>query len=256
MITCIAIDDEPLAIEVLQTYLERFADLSLAGTFTDPVVALSFVQRNQPDLIFLDIEMPLFNGLDFIKTLTYRPAVILVTAYRNYAVESFELEAVDYLVKPVPFQRFVKAVSKVTGLLLRPQRPSSDALTPPPKLTPAETEQDIWLKVDKKLVRVAPADIFYLESLKDYVRISTSHGDLITYQTLQAMLALLSADKFVRIHKSYVVAVQKMEVIEGNMVKAGGQMLPVGRSFRQELLERVFPIKQVPQDDNVARGKG
>ena len=235
------VDDEPLALEVLQTYLARFEDVELLGTFTDPVAALRFVQLRRPDLIFLDIEMPLFNGLDFLRTLPYRPAVVLVTAYRTYAVESFELEALDYLVKPVPFQRFVKAMSKVTAALARPL-----ALTLPvgaPPTLPADAGPDIWLKVDKKLIRVAATDICYIESLKDYIRVKTSAGEFVTYQTLQAMLALLPADKFVRIHKSYVVALPKIEAIEGNLVRAGGRWLPLGRSFRPELLARVLRAK-------------
>ncbi|WP_046245538.1 LytR/AlgR family response regulator transcription factor [Hymenobacter terrenus] len=239
MITCAIIDDEPLAIEVLQAHLSRFAGFAPASTFIDPVEGLCFVQRNQVDLILLDIEMPLFNGLNFIKTLTYKPAVIIVTAYRNYAVESFELEAVDYLVKPVSFHRFVKAMSKVTSLITRKQ-PVIIGDSMSTGTADADTDNDLWLKVDKKLVRISLGDILYVESLKDYIRIKMSSGELIAHQTLNAILERLPTDKFVRIHKSYVVAFQKIDVIEGNMVKSAGQTLPLGRSFRQELLDRVF----------------
>lgn len=241
MITCVIVDDEPLAIEVLELYVRRIEDLELLHSFTDPVAALRFVQQHRPTLIFLDIEMPLFNGLEFIKTLAYRPAVILATAYRTYAVESFELEALDYLVKPVPFPRFLKAVSKLTSPEASRPLPGTDGAA---VRTLAEAEQNIWLKVDKTLVRVAAADIYYVESLKDYVRVKTHSTAFVTHHTLQALLELLPADKFVRIHKSYVVAVPKIEAIEGNLIKIMGKTLPIGRSFRPELMERLFPTKQ------------
>lgn len=236
MTSCVIIDDEPLAIEILVTYIGQVKEIELLKTFTNPIEALSFVQLHKVDLIFLDIEMPMFNGLDFIKTLKYRPAVIITTAYRDYAVESFELEAVDYLVKPISFHRFIKAASKVTALSSGTKEMHTGETDS--KLNNA-SDDDLWLKVDKKFIRISPAEIIYIESLKDYIRIKTKCSELITYQTLVGIMEKLPANKFIRIHKSFIISLQKVDVIEGNMVRIANKTLPIGRSFRQALIEKI-----------------
>lgn len=236
MTSCIIIDDEPLAIEILVTYIGQVKEIELIKTFTNPIEALSFVQLHKVDLIFLDIEMPMFSGLDFIKTLNYRPAVIITTAYRDYAVESFELEAADYLVKPIPFHRFIKATNKVISLQGNTKEINIEEADN--KFT-APTDEDLWLKVDKKFIRISPADIIYIESLKDYIRIKTRFTELITYQTLVGIMEKLPANRFIRIHKSYIICLQKVDVIEGNMVRIADTTLPIGRSFRQGLIDKI-----------------
>ena len=208
-------------------------DFELTASFTNPVEALAYVHRYKTDLIFLDIEMPLFNGLEFAKTLNYSPAIIITTAYRDYAVESFELEAVDYLLKPIAFHRFLKATTKVLNKLS--PLPDTDET---PAANMQDTTEDIWLKINKQLVRVAIADIFYIESLKDYIRIKTSYSELITYHTLNGIMEKLPAAKFIRIHKSYIAAIQKIDAIEGNMIRIAGNTLPIGRNFREDLIEK------------------
>ncbi|MDN5288510.1 MAG: DNA-binding response regulator [Mucilaginibacter sp.] len=234
MIKCVIIDDEPLAIEVIQSYLGRMADFELMASFTNPVDALAYVHRNKIDLVFLDIEMPLFNGLEFAKTLSYNPAIIITTAYRDYAVESFELEAVDYLLKPIAFHRFIKAITKVTNKIAGTSAIHEDMF---PGNVTGENE-DLWVKVDKRLIRIAISEIFYIESLKDYIRIKTSYSEFITYHTLNGIMEKLPATKFFRIHKSYIAAIQRIDAIEGNMIMIAGKTLPIGRSYREELIEK------------------
>lgn len=239
MIRCVIIDDEPLAIEILETYLTQISGIQLAGTFTNPIQALSFVQDNKTDLIFLDIEMPLFNGMDFIKTLSYKPVVIITTAYRDYAVESFEMEAIDYLVKPIPFHRFIKATNKAISLLSKDNKIQKTSIEEIDKTEGQTTDSDLWLKADKKFLRISMSDIIYIESLKDYIRIKTKDNELITYQTLTGIMEKLPAAKFVRIHKSFIVCIQKIDIVEGNMVRIADKILPVGRVFRQGLIDRI-----------------
>lgn len=234
MIKCVIIDDEPLAIEIIQTYLERLSDFELAACFDNAVDALAYVHKNKIDLLFLDIEMPLFNGLEFVKSLHYNPAVIMTTAYRDYAVESFELNVTDYLLKPISFQRFLSATSKVIKSTV--QIPAQNEKTDLVNLVPEE--DDLWIKVDKKLIRVAFADILYIESLKDYIRIKTGEKEFITYYSLNKILEKLPETKFIRIHKSYIAALKKIDTIEGNMVMIAGKILPLGRSFREELFKK------------------
>ncbi|TCN59487.1 MULTISPECIES: LytR/AlgR family response regulator transcription factor [Flavobacterium] len=234
MIKCVIIDDEPLAIEIIQTYLERLSDFELSACFTSAVDALTYVQKNKIDLLFLDIEMPLFNGLEFAKTLNYNPAIIMTTAYRDYAVESFELNVVDYLLKPIGFQRFISATSKVIKIIS--EIPPATEKTDLSNFT--GEDEDLWVKVDKKLIRIAINDILYIESLKDYVRVKTKNRELVTYSSLNKILEKLPESKFLRIHKSFIAAVKKIETIEGNRVTIDGKILPLGRIFKEELIKK------------------
>mgnify|MGYP001810398871 CR=1 FL=1 len=231
MARCVIVDDEPLAIDILETYLSQLKEATLVATFTDSVEAFSFLQRNQVDVVFLDLHMPLLNGMELVRNLTTKPAFIITTAYREYAVEGFELDVVDYLVKPIAFPRFLKAINKVmTG-----NAPAAPVSTP----MPVDNGQTLWLKVDKKLVPVTVDSILYIESLKDYIRVVTPSQKLVSYHSLQAILDKLTAAQFVRIHKSYAVQVTKVNSIEGNMVHIANEVLPIGRSFRSDLLARI-----------------
>ncbi len=228
MTRCVIVDDEPLAIEILETYLSQLKEATLVATFTDSVEAFSFLQRNQVDVVFLDLHMPMLNGMELVRNLTTKPAFIITTAYREYAVEGFELDVVDYLVKPIAFPRFLKAINKV----MQGNAPAVPVSTP----MPAENGQTLWLKVDKKLVPVTVESILYIESLKDYIRVVTPSQKLVSYHSLQAILDKLTTAQFVRIHKSYIVQVTKVNSIEGNMVHIANEVLPIGRSFRSDLL--------------------
>lgn len=228
MMQCVIVDDEPLAIEILETYLGQIKDAVLVATFTDPVEAFTFLQRNKVDVVFLDLNMPVLNGMELLKSLTTQPAFIITTAYREYAVEGFELDVADYLVKPIAFPRFLKAINKVT--------PNTISTEMAPASLRVENGSTLWLKVDKKLLPVPIDSILYIQSLKDYIRVVTPDQKLITYHTLQAILEKLAAADFVRIHKSYAVQVSKVKAIEGNMVHIASEILPIGRSYRSNLL--------------------
>jgi two-component system, LytTR family, response regulator len=231
MTRCVIVDDEPLAIDILETYLSQLKEATLVATFTDSVEAFSFLQHNQVDVVFLDLHMPLLNGMELVRNLTTKPAFIITTAYREYAVEGFELDVVDYLVKPIAFPRFLKAINKV----MAGNAPNAPLSTP----IPIDNGQTLWLKVDKKLVPVTVDSILYIESLKDYIRVVTPSQKLVSYHSLQAILDKLTAAQFVRIHKSYAVQVTKVNSIEGNMVHIANEVLPIGRSFRSDLMARI-----------------
>lgn len=223
---CIIIDDEPLAIEVLERYVQQIPQLELITTFQNPVEAFHFIQKEVIDLIFVDIEMTVLTGMDLIKTLKHAPKAIITTAYREFAVESYELDVIDYLVKPIPFHRFMKAVQKA----LPPEEPPALALDV------NAVPEEIWVKADKKLHRIALEDICYVESLKDYIRIKTKQEDVITYQTMQGILQKLPPAQFVRIHKSFIVSLSSISAIEGNQVFIGKWALPIGRLYKEHFL--------------------
>jgi DNA-binding LytR/AlgR family response regulator len=224
---CIIIDDEPLAIEVLERYVQQTPQLQLVTTFQNPVEAFHYLQKEVIDLIFVDIEMPVLTGMDLLKTLKQAPKAIITTAYRDFAVESYELNVIDYLVKPIPFHRFIKAVQK--AFLAEGSTPMHSADT-------NTTLNEIWVKADKKLHRITLEDIYYIESLKDYIRIKTKQEEVITYQTMQAILQKLPSDQFVRIHKSFIVALSYITAIEGNQVFVGKAALPIGRLYKEQFL--------------------
>lgn len=226
MIQCVIVDDEPLALDIIETYLQQIKDVRLVAKFTDSVEAFSYLQHNTVDLVFLDLNMPVLNGMELLKNLSPRPAIIVTTAYRDFAVESFELDVLDYLVKPFSFPRLLKAVNKLAVPQSVPSVESGAKKSEP---------ENLWLKVDKKMMSIAPRDIYYLQSLKDYVRVVTADQKMIIYHTLQALLDKLPPDEFIRIHKSYAVQVAKIKSIEGNKMHIRNEFLPIGRHFRNSL---------------------
>lgn len=233
---CLIVDDEPLAINVIRKHLEQFEGFELVGACQNAVEAFSIMTENQIDLIFLDINMPKLNGIDFLKSLENAPAIIVTTAYREYAVESFELDVVDYLVKPIAFPRFMKALHKVNRQLNdeRPVPLNTDAGA-------YDNQNDfIFLKVDKKMIKVLFSEILFIESLKDYVRVKTIYEDLITHYNLSAITALLPERSFMRIHRSYTISINQVKAVEGNCVEIGGKLLPIGRNFVKEVKDRIL----------------
>ncbi|HXO77904.1 MAG TPA: LytTR family DNA-binding domain-containing protein, partial [Puia sp.] len=209
------VDDEPLAIDVIENYLQRL-DVHTITRCENAVEAFQALQARSYDLIFLDIEMPLLSGLEFLKSVKDPPRIIITTAYRDYAVEGFELEVIDYLVKPVSFPRFMKALEKVIKLNQPvPKKEEKDKPAGPDYL---------FLKVDRKFVKVLINDILYIESLKDYIRVKTSSQAWISYQSLTDITDKLPADKFVRVHRSYTIAIDKVSMIDGNCVEVDGKL--------------------------------
>ena len=236
MINVIIVDDEPLAQDVLETYIEKIPELNLVEKCSNALEANEALKNHDIDLMFLDIQMPQLTGVDFLKTLSHPPLVIFTTAYPNYAIEGFELNALDYLLKPISLERFMKAVNKAEEQLeLQSKGGSSSG---------GEEEEEpnfIFVKADKKLVKINYADIIYIEGLKDYVIIRMDNSRVITLQTMKSLEEKLPQNIFKRIHRSYIVNVDKIEAVVGNMIevieKNQAKHLPIGKNYRDELLE-------------------
>ena len=234
-IRCLIIDDEPLAINVIKKFLQEFQYAELVGTCESAMEAFSYVTDNPVDLLFLDINMPTINGLDFLKSLKSPPLVIITSAYRDYAVDGFELNVLDYLVKPISFQRFLTAMDKASSAMREKQKAEIPVVNVQEK-----NKSFIFLKVDKKMVKIYLDEILYIESLKDYVRIRTVYEDLVTHQNLNSMAKILPSDNFLRIHKSYTIAIDKVKSIEGNCVEIATKLIPIGRNYRKEAKEQIL----------------
>lgn len=229
-IVCLAVDDEPPALEVMKKFINSVHSLELAGTCADAIEAINFLQKKTIDLIFLDIKMPELLGTDFIRALKNPPKVIFTTAYRKYAIEGFELDAVDYLVKPISFDRFLKAVSKIMQTPLSETKLEEDTQN---KKT--DSNGYISFRSDRKMIKVALSDILYIESIKDYIKVVTVTNTVITKQSISSVEEMLPAEMFVRIHRSYIVALNKIESYNNELVWIAKQELPISRMYRHEV---------------------
>ena len=228
-IKCLIVDDEPLAVEIIESYLARLDDMEVVAKCNNALRAFEILQKEHIDLLFLDIQMPKLTGIDFLKTLKNPPKVILTTAYREYALEGYELDVLDYLLKPISFERFFKAVSKVY------KKGFSDDSAGITKDSNGN-EPYIYLKADKKMVKVLLNDIRYIESLKDYVRLKTSGRDVITHQTISYFEEKLPEDQYIRIHRSFIVPVNKIESFSASAIEVPGKELPIGRMYKNQVL--------------------
>lgn len=218
---CIAIDDEPLSLALIQEYVSRFPALRLVQTFDDAISAAEFLRQTPVDLLFVDINMPDINGIDLVRSLTVKPVVIFITAHRKFAVEGFELEALDYLLKPLNFDRFSRTIQR--ALEYHQYKQQSGTL-------PAAT---IFVRAEYKLVKIALQDVLYIEGLQDYIRIHLQQGKpVMTLMTLKAMLEKLPPAQFRRIHRSYIVPVNRVTAIVNKKVRLGNTIeLPIGDSY-------------------------
>ena len=241
-IICLAIDDEPPALDILRNYISAVSSLELAGTCNNAVEALNVLQTRSIDLLFLDIQMPQLLGTDLIRTLKAPPRVIFTTAYRKFAIEGYELDAVDYLLKPISFERFLKAVNKVMGRNL--SAPGHPSVQPPsghlpspaqPVATPPRPDPFLHLRVDRKMLLIAWDDILYIESIKDYVKVVTRSRTVISKHPISALEETLPKDAFVRIHRSYIVSLSKIESYTSELVEIARQELPISRMYRLEV---------------------
>ncbi|MDO6390157.1 LytTR family DNA-binding domain-containing protein [Pontibacter sp. BT731] len=231
---CLIVDDEPLALDVLETFVERLDNLELVCRCNNAVEAYNCLQNEHIDLMFLDIQMPKLTGIDFLKSIPNPPRVIFTTAYRDYALDSYELNAVDYLLKPIAFDRFLKAVAKVT-----PAEPRGIAAIPAPvaQAEPDYKDAFIYLKADKKMVKVMLADILYIESLKDYIRVKTDTKEIISYQKISFLEEKLPTDKFLRIHRSFIISLDKVQAFSATAVDVGKVEIPIGRLYKNDVLQ-------------------
>lgn len=233
MIRTLLVDDEYLALNLLETYIQQVPDLELIGKEKLPMKALECLQQGQVDLLFLDIQMPVLSGNNLLKTLQNPPLVVFTTAYAEYAIEAYDLNVVDYLLKPFPFERFLQAVQKAKQLLnTRVAGNSSENHSGPDFLS---------LKVDGKLVKVFLEDILYIEGLKEYVRfVCSGNRRYVTLESLRNLEEQLPAQKFSRVHKSYIVAKTKVSALDGNMLEIGTVKIPISRGKRDEVVAEIF----------------
>ncbi|QDA61289.1 LytR/AlgR family response regulator transcription factor [Hymenobacter jejuensis] len=226
---CLLVDDEPPALEVLKAHVREVAQLELVGTCGNALEAFGMLQQHPVDLLFLDIKMPKILGTDFLRSLRHPPQVIFTTAYREYAYEGFELDAVDYLLKPVSLERFLKAVAKAS---------KTDSGAAPEPLHSVNPDAFLYFRIDRKMVKVVLRDILYVEGLKDYVKIHTVAGPpLVVKQTINGMEEKLPESNFLRIHRSFIVALDKIRTYNARHVEVANQELPIGRLFRQHVDE-------------------
>lgn len=224
---CYILDDEPLAIKVIEQHLAKFPQFEICGSSTSPVTALTSLKSIQPDLLFLDIKMPDITGLDLIEILHFKPAIVITTAFRNFAVESFELNVLDYLVKPIPFKRFAKTIEK----FLERQLPvSGTAITHPDHL---------FVKADRKRVRINFDEILYVEGVKDYVKIVLGDKNILTKVSIGNFQKLLPATTFIRVHKSFIIAQEKITAYTATDIEIGRKEIPIGRVYKDEFVQRM-----------------
>lgn len=230
-IKCLLIDDEPLAIKVLQNYFTNFTDFEVIGTFNNSLEALDFINSTPVDAVFLDINMPMMTGFELISLIENKTRVIITTAFREFAAESYDLDVLDYLVKPIPLPRFIKCINKITT----EYNLKNNIKTEVPK-----GDSHIFIKVDKKMMKINIEEILFVEGMKEYIKIVTPDKTYITHKSLSSLSEELPAEKFLRIHKSYVIALNKVKSIEGNRIQILSYTIPIGRNYSKEVKNKIL----------------
>lgn len=234
-IKCVIIDDEPLAISVIENHLKNFDHVEIVNTFSNPLKAFGVLEQENIDVIFLDINMPQMTGFTFVENLSYKPLIVITTAYREYAVKSFELDVLDYLVKPIPFNRFLKTINKIYQKVYVNSTTGDSSL---------HQEPHIFIKVNKKLIKVNLNDILYIESLKDYIKILTTLGDYVVHKSLTAITEELPESNFIRVHRSYTISINKIGALDGNTIEIGRRKIPIGRNYLKQAKDRIFNTRE------------
>jgi len=231
---CIVIDDEPLAIEILEAYIDKIPYIERLGSFTSGIDALQFLKSNTVDFILLDIQMPELTGFQLLNILENPPLVIFTTAYDQYAIKSYELEAVDYLLKPIDLVRFLKAIEKVCkrkGISSNSNVPNIDSSQP--------KESFIFIQTEYRIQRIEKSEILFIEGMKNYLRIVTTTGKYMTLQNFKNIQELLTEPQFIRVHKSFIVAIEKIDCIERSRIKIGNTYIPIGDTYKKDV-ERII----------------
>jgi len=223
-IKCIIIEDEPLAVKVLTDYISDIPFLDLKGAFKDAILATDFLRNNSIDLIFLDIHLPKLKGMDFLKTLSSPPAIIITTAYHEYAIEGFNMNVTDYLLKPFGFERFLVAVNKVKS-----------AKTEMQIVAGGESKKYLFLNVQKKKVKILFEDILYIESQREYIKIVTNRNEYISKMSTHEVEALLPENQFKRVHRSFIISINKIESYTSEIIEVNGVSIPIGRGYKDVL---------------------
>ncbi|MDQ3846057.1 MAG: LytTR family DNA-binding domain-containing protein [Bacteroidota bacterium] len=230
---CLLIDDEPPALKVLASHISQMTGLEIVGQCKNAIEALDVLHQKTVDVIFLDIKMPKILGTEFLRNLSHPPKVIFVTAYRDYAVEGYDLDAVDYLVKPVSFERFVKAIAKLKRTMGHETLDHTNDYA-------ANPDAFVYLKVDKHMQKIFINEILYIESWKDYIKLFLTNGkNLLVKQSISSMENLLSEHRFIRVHRSYMVSVDKISGYNGLSVQVQSTEIPIGRLYKQAVMERL-----------------
>lgn len=230
---CVVIDDEPFALDLIKDYIQRTPFLELEHGFSNPFKAIDFLNREKVDLIFLDINMPELSGIQLYKSLVTPPRVIFTTAYPEFAAESYEYNAVDYLIKPIKYERFLKAVNKAAGLI----QPVSQNLPTTNKDQKVEKEDFIFIKSGQQQVKILPSEILYVQAAGNYMCFYTRNKKVMSLLTMNEVLELLPGKNFVRIHKSYVISLNHIDAIERHDVIIGGKEIPIGITYREHFLK-------------------
>ncbi|HEY4786785.1 MAG TPA: LytTR family DNA-binding domain-containing protein [Bacteroidales bacterium] len=228
-INCIVIEDEPLAVKKLTGFINKIEYLKLSKTFDNAIEAISYLKENSVELIFLDIQMEEFTGIQFLETIKQRPKVIITTAYDKYAIKGYELDVADYLLKPFTFERFVIAVEKVYHTLAE-------------KLKPVSGDY-IFVKTEYRLEKIKVSEILYVEGMDEYLRIVTEEKKIMTLQNFKSMEEILPKDNFIRVHKSYLVAIDKIESIERNRIKIRKMLIPISDTYKERFFNKIGMTK-------------
>jgi two-component system LytT family response regulator len=236
MIKCLIVDDEPLALHILEDYISKVPFMELVKSTTNPIEALTLVQEGNIDLVFLDVQMPELTGIQFLRIANGKTKVILTTAYPQYALEGYELDVVDYLLKPIAFDRFFKAAQKAQGII----QPSKQIM--PEQVQVQQQQHDfmsdfIFVKSEHKIQKVYLHQILFIEGLKDYISIFTTAERIITLQNMKKMEDTLPDKHFIRVHKSYIVALNKIDSIERSRIRIGDKIIPIGDTYREEFFK-------------------
>ncbi len=231
---CLVVDDDPLSVQVVLNCIHNTPFLASAGSHTSPLEAAEALRTQPVDVLFLDVEMPLMSGLDLLRTLQHPPLVVLITSSKDYAVQAFEHAVVDYLVKPVSYARFLQAAQKVLEAATAVPTPPTDG-----PIQPTDDPNFTFVKVDNKLVRVAYDEVRYVEALGDYVHIVTGTSKLIVYSTMKAVEEKFPAGRFVRVHRSFIVNVNRIQALEDNALVVETKHIPVGQTYLREVLLRL-----------------
>jgi DNA-binding LytR/AlgR family response regulator len=228
---CLLVDDEPLALDILESYIKKMPDLELIGKCSNALEASEFLKNNKIDLMFLDIQMPEITGLEFVRSLTNPPLIVFSTAYSDFAVEGFELNAIDYLLKPVAFERFTKTVERAKEYMALKKNESVEA---------PELDNDyIFIKSNQKQIKLSYDQIFYVEAFADYVKLYTSEKRYVTLQTMKNMEQKLPKDKFIRVHRSFIVGMKYITSFNSSELEIGAVKIPVGKNYKDEFLAKL-----------------
>ena len=240
MIRCLVVDDEPLAINIIEDYIEKIPFLVLVKSTTNPIEALTIVQEGGVDLVYLDVQMPELTGIQFLRITNGRVKVILTTAYSQYALEGYELDVIDYLLKPVAFDRFFKSAQKAQSIIQPLVKPAvkEEAITTPQPQQDFSTDF-IFIKTEYKIQKIYLHNILFIEGLKDYISIFTDAERIITLQNMKKMEDALPERHFVRVHKSYIVALNKIDSIERSRIFIGDKVIPVGDTYRDQFFKLI-----------------